>query len=413
MSKQTVRPGGRVPRADPDTSSSAWGLDAEAGLLLVEDDAGDALLVTEVLSDSGLEMDIVWRKTLAEARTFLRGLMQPMCVLLDLHLPDAHGMSAVRHVLETSPDAAIVVLTGLAENEAGLTAVAEGAQDYLVKGSIDAESLSRAIRYALQRKQVERSVVELQASRLLARENSRLERGLLPRPLLRGDGCSVSSRYTPGRDHALLGGDFFDVVQTDDGAVHAVIGDVSGHGAAEAALGVCLRVAWRAAVLSGCVGAAQARLLDEILVAERAADYVFATFLSLRLDPERRLLRVIRAGHPGLLVRSERRIELCEPPADAALGILSREAAQWSETLLPLADATSVTVFTDGLFEGQVGPHARLGEEGLVRLANKHAVLRGRPFVDAVFEEVAALTSPYGGLADDVAVLDLAWGTTA
>ena len=59
------------------------------------------------------------------------------------------------------------------------------------------------------------------------------------------------ARYRPGRANALLGGDFYDVVETPDGTVHAVIGDVCGHGAAEAAIGVCLRVAWRSLVLAG------------------------------------------------------------------------------------------------------------------------------------------------------------------
>lgn len=394
-----------VPRQG--SSDPRWGLDATAVLLLVEDDAGDALLVREVLTDSGLPMAVTWCKSLAEARVFLRASTHAVCVLLDLHLPDTHGLGAVRLVREASPDAAVVVLTGVAENEAGLAAVAEGAQDFLSKDGLDAEALSRTVRYALQRKQVERSNAELQASRLLARENARLERGLLPRPLLRGGGCQVASRYSPGRDHALLGGDFFDVVEGGDGTVHAVIGDVSGHGPAEAALGVCLRVAWRAAVLSGCVGTQQVRLLEEILEAERAEDYIFATLTILRMAKDRGRMSVIRAGHPGLLVRTPQGIELFEPPPGPALGLLSGRA-RWPETELPAHDIGAVTLFTDGLFEGVVAPDRRLGEEGLLALARGHLALRGRPFVDALVEDVAALTAAHGGLADDVAVLHLA-----
>ncbi|MGW0796254.1 PP2C family protein-serine/threonine phosphatase [Streptomyces sp. NPDC002692] len=389
------------------SSDPRWGLDAAAALLLVEDDAGDALLVREVLADSGLPMDVTWCKSLAEARAFLESSKHAVCVLLDLHLPDTHGLSAVRLVRDASPDAAVVVLTGLAENEAGLAAVAEGAQDFLSKDGLNPEELSRAVRYALQRKQVERSSAELQASRLLAQENARLERGLLPTPLLRGDRCQVASRYSPGRDHALLGGDFFDVVESEDGTVHAVIGDVSGHGAAEAALGVCLRVAWRAAVLSGCVGPAQVRLLEEILEAERAEDYIFATLTILRLSPDHGRLTVIRAGHPGLLVRTSHGIELFEPPVGPALGLVPG-GAHWPETELPAHDISAVTLFTDGLFEGVVGPDQRLGEEGLLAVARKHMDLHGRPFIDAVVEDVAAQSTFHGGLADDVAVLHLA-----
>ncbi|NEE41782.1 response regulator, partial [Streptomyces sp. SID7982] len=158
-----------------------------ATILLVEDDAGDALLVEEMLSDSELDSALTWCKTLGEARTFLRASTAPVCVLLDLHLPDVHGLDAVRQILETDGEAAIVVLTGLEDSGTGLRAVAGGAQDYLVKGRLGPEILSRAIRYALQRKEVERAAAALRANQLMAQENARLERGLLPVPLLRDD----------------------------------------------------------------------------------------------------------------------------------------------------------------------------------------------------------------------------------
>src|SRR2546430_847508 len=78
-----------------------------------------------------------------------------------------------------------------------------------------------------------------------------LERGLLRTPLLRTDAVECATYYQPGRNHAVLGGDFFDVVETTDGLVRAVIGDVMGHGPDEAALGIHLRVAWRTQVLAG------------------------------------------------------------------------------------------------------------------------------------------------------------------
>ena len=117
----------------------------------------------------------------------------------------------------------------------------------------------------------------MQRSELQAEENARLERGLLPTPLLRTGELEVVARYRPGRAQALLGGDFYDVVETADGTVHAVIGDVCGHGAAEAALGVCLRVAWRSLVLAGMTRAPDNRLVEQMLVAEREGDHIFAT----------------------------------------------------------------------------------------------------------------------------------------
>ncbi|WP_411113620.1 PP2C family protein-serine/threonine phosphatase [Streptomyces sp. 029-5] len=425
LSSRTARPargrrtGGIVstPAPPPDVSQSAaavardslWSVDAE--ILLVEDDAGDALLVEEMLTDSDLDSSFTWCQSLAEGQRFLTGRTTPVCVLLDLHLPDVHGVDAVTRILRTAPDAAIVVLTGMAEGEAGLAAVATGAQDYLVKGRIDPEALGRAVRYALQRKQVEQATAALRANELMAKENARLERGLLPVPLLRGDDFEVIARYEPGRAHGLLSGDFYDVVQTADGAVHAVIGDVSGHGAAEAALGVCLRVAWRTAVLCGTEPQDLVPLLEEILVAERSDHHLFTTVSSLVFPPGGREVRVVRAGHPGLLVRDRGEVRWEEPPVGMALGLLPGTGS-WTETTLPLPPGGQVVVFTDGLFEGRTGPTTRLGEDGLFELAGRHSALPANAFVDTLIEKAAEGAAPYGGLADDVAVLHLGWGET-
>ncbi len=213
-------------------------------VLLIEDDLGDALLVEELLHDTGLRFELTTRTSLAEARAELADT--PIdCILLDLHLPDVSGTDAVTTVRAMAPHTAVIVLTGLAEAQAGPDAMAAGAQDYLVKGKVEADLLHRTVRYAVYRSKTERANSEAQAARLRAEENARLERGLLPQPILDTSTVRVTSRYLPGATLALLGGDFLDVVEGDDGLLHAVVGDVSGHGPDAAALGVCLRIAWR------------------------------------------------------------------------------------------------------------------------------------------------------------------------
>ena len=75
------------------------------------------------------------------------------CVLLDLGLPDADGLEAVKRVRLTAPEVAIVVLSGQEDETLALLAVREGAQDYLVKGRVDHNHIVRAISYAIERKQ--------------------------------------------------------------------------------------------------------------------------------------------------------------------------------------------------------------------------------------------------------------------
>ena len=403
-------PGGPAQESSVDPARLAWLGDPDT-ILLVEDDAGDVLLVEELLADSGMQASLTAVRSLAEASDLLNRGTTPGCVLLDLHLPDVQGLEAVTQMLAAAPGAPVVVLTGLAEESAGLAAVAAGAQDYLIKGQAPPDVFGRAIRYATQRKHVEQASAALQRSALRAEENARLERALLPSPLIRTEAFEMVARYRPGRANSLLGGDFYDVVETSDGVVHAVIGDVCGHGAAEAAIGVCLRVAWRSLVLAGAAPAALMSLLEQLLMAEREDEHLFATLTHLVFGPDRRHVRVLRAGHPGLLLRTPGHVELVEGPAGPAVGLES--GASWPEDALPLLPQAGLVLFTDGLFEGRVGPgNQRLGEDGLLAMARDLAMLPPSGFVDTLLDTTEAAAAPYGGLADDVAIVHLGWKAT-
>lgn len=377
-------------------------------LLLVEDDASAALLVEDLVADSDLGMSVTRVPTLSAACAEL-ATEPPDCVLLDLHLPDADGLGALARIRDHHDAVPVVVLTGTAEEGVGLAAVAAGAQDYLVKGRVEPELFGRAIRYAIQRKQVERAAAELYAGRVRAEENTRLERGLLPSPLLRGDDVEVVTRYRPGSSTTLLGGDFYDIVQTADGTVHVLIGDVSGHGPDEAALGVGLRIAWRTLVLTGLTGEDRMGKLEEILVAERLDERAFATVTSVSMHPDRRTVSVVRAGHPGLLVRGGGTIRWVEAPGGPALG-LGLGRGTWPVHRVDLPEDGALVLFTDGLFEGHCGPgRERLGESGLFDLARRGTSLDAREFTDTLVAEVDDLAGSHGGLTDDVAVVHIRW----
>lgn len=139
-------------------------------ILLIEDDAGDALPVEELLADTDLRFVLHWKQTLAAALADLAERAAD-CVLLDLNLPDATGAPFIRAVQDAGPAAAVIALTGLADSRAGARAVADGAQDYLLKGQIDGALLHRSILYAVQRKQAELAGAELRENQLRAQEN--------------------------------------------------------------------------------------------------------------------------------------------------------------------------------------------------------------------------------------------------
>ncbi|MFD9003308.1 PP2C family protein-serine/threonine phosphatase [Streptomyces sp. NPDC059582] len=376
------------------------------GILLVEDDEGDALLVEELLYDTGLPHSLLRSRTMAEARREL-GERSFDCVLLDLHLPDMSGMGSVEAIRQVDPHAAVIVLTGMAESRAGVDALAAGAQDYLVKGKVDHELLQRAVRYAVQRKQSERASAALQVGRVRAEENARLERGLLPEPILASPSVTVTSRYFPGREQALLGGDFLDVVQTEDGQVHAIVGDVSGHGPDAAALGVCLRIAWRALTLGGHRGAQLLDLLERMHTAERTGSDLFTTCTLITLEPARGVLTLHLVGHHEPLIVTSGGPRVLESAHGIALGIIPG-LGNWPATTVPLPPSGSLIVYTDGLIEGYAGgDDSRLGVEGVLAiLSDTHSHDTGEQ-LDHLIAEARSLNADRH--TDDLAILRLDW----
>ena len=129
-------------------------------VLLVEDNPGDQRLVQEMLRESGDGAVLTTVDRLDEAlEPVSRGLAD--LVLLDLSLPDSNGVDGVRRLRAAAPEIPVVVLTGLHDRQVALEAVQAGAQDFLNKDDVDPESLTQAMRYALERQRSERRLRRL------------------------------------------------------------------------------------------------------------------------------------------------------------------------------------------------------------------------------------------------------------
>ncbi|MFG2488876.1 PP2C family protein-serine/threonine phosphatase [Streptomyces virginiae] len=404
-------------------------------LLVIEDDPAGGLTVPEILDADGHRIRLRTARNLTEAERLLTPDVH--CILLDLSLPDASARTpgatangsvngaagtingtgagtatavdqllALRQVLRIAPRHAVLVLTGEDDVERAAEAVRVGAQDFLFRDELDGRLLSRAIRYAVERKRADIAQYKLAESKLRAQENARLERGLLPTPLLEGSDLRFAARYRPGRSRALLGGDFYDTVRTPDGTVHAMIGDVCGHGPDEAALGVELRIAWRALTLAGLCGDDLLATLQEVLEVERPCEEIFATLCTVDIAPDGRRAGLCLAGHPAPLIsRPGRRARLLPyENSGPALGLLPR--ARWPRRQVELGGTWSLMLYTDGLIEGHIGEgKERLGQDGMVDMINRHLDrgLSGEGLLEASVTEARRLNG--GELTDDVAVV--------
>ncbi len=139
-------------------------------ILLVEDNPGDIRLLQEILREvTTTRCQITPVMTLAAAiaqlsiatETAIPSAHSPNSqprfdvILLDLSLPDSQGIASLLDLRHRYPQLPIVVLTGLDDETIALAAMQQGAQDYLIKGQVDSNLLSRSIRYAIERERTE------------------------------------------------------------------------------------------------------------------------------------------------------------------------------------------------------------------------------------------------------------------
>ena len=135
-------------------------------VLLVEDNAGDARLLREMFSKEkpgSFELTHLLRMSEAVGHLEKGGVD---VVLLDMGLPDGHGLDTVRRAHAVAPGVPVIILTGLDDEELAAAAMKEGAQDYLIKGQIENRALPRALRHAIERYRMQRETELLRTNQM-------------------------------------------------------------------------------------------------------------------------------------------------------------------------------------------------------------------------------------------------------
>jgi diguanylate cyclase (GGDEF)-like protein len=130
-------------------------------VLLIEDNPGDVCLLRQMLNEkTSFNAELVHVTYMREAEAVLAAGVVDI-ILLDLGLPDAQGLEAIRRAHAAAPGIPLVVLTGLDDESVAVQALQQGAQDYLIKGQIDTRGLLRALRYAIERKKIESTALAM------------------------------------------------------------------------------------------------------------------------------------------------------------------------------------------------------------------------------------------------------------
>lgn len=129
-------------------------------ILVVEDNPAFTRLVHELLKDSTTNrFDFADTQSLSESIEILKKQNIDV-ILLDLGLPDSQGIDTFRQIQKSSPHTPIIILTGLQDETIAVKTIAEGAQDYFVKGTFDGNILAKSILFAIERKHNENIISE-------------------------------------------------------------------------------------------------------------------------------------------------------------------------------------------------------------------------------------------------------------
>jgi serine phosphatase RsbU (regulator of sigma subunit) len=350
-------------------------------VLLVEDDPEDALLLRQAVADARLAR-FEWTEveTLADAIGRVRA--QPLDVaLVDLSLPDSRGLETFELLRGAALRLPIVILTGLDDERTGLEAVQSGAQDYLVKGTLDGSVVTRSIRFAIERvrrEQAERDLCAREAEVLAARE---IQQRLFPASPPTVPGFDLAGASFPADE---TGGDYYDFIPVPGGPLALVVGDVSGHGLGAAMLMSETRAYLRALMLSRDDVADILGLVNRALSSD-TGDEAFVTLLLGRLDPQTRTLIYASAGHPpGYVLDSAGNVKKELWSTGLPLGVDS-------DSVFSAADAISlepgdlVFLLTDGVIEAAADDKTLFGPQRALEVVCQNRARPARQIIESLY----------------------------
>lgn len=381
-------------------------LPARLKVLLIEDNPGDARLIQLMLAADGeqlFEVEVVERLEAGVRRLASGGV--GLC-LLDLSLPDSHGLETFARLHARAPETPILVLSGLDDTTLAVQAVHEGAQDFLIKGQVNGQLLVRSMRYAIERKalttQLRRYAEELRSKNAQLEADFNMAREIqemfLPHqypsfPQWVPPEASALRFWHRYRPAAAVGGDFFDVFAITGDTAGILICDVMGHG---------MRAALVTAIMRGLVeelmpvAADAGKFLTEInrslhAILRRTQESFLATAAYLVADVERGELRFANAGHPSPLLFNRgsgvvQSLKDLDPRHGPALGLFGKPTYPTSRAALARGDV--VVLFTDGVFEVENGRQEEFGLERLLKTARQHMALPTDQLLDRLLSEV-------------------------
>jgi serine phosphatase RsbU (regulator of sigma subunit) len=305
-------------------------------------------------------------------------------VLLDLNLPDSSGLETFRRARENSSNVPIVILSGQGEESLSVTAVRQGAQDYLVKGRFDEESLARSVRFAVERSRRQRAEKSLQLSEEQLFVARSVQQELFPNRPPESPVIDLWGKCEPAEK---VGGDYFDYIPLLNGRLGVVIADISGHGIRAAFTMVALRAVIRSLVMmyqdiGHIVSMTQRVTWEDFRVGE------FVTLMLIQVDSSTRSLTYVSAGHEGYLFNRRGEIKHVLKSSSLPVGVVENLAYMVSPAVT-FEQGDLLVLCTDGVTETQAPDGSLFGAARLFDVIRSHSDMSPRQITEMVFHSVS------------------------
>lgn len=355
-------------------------------ILLIEDDPDDVWVMRNLLGDR-------WDSPFELVQVELLSAGIERCaeghfdvILLDLALPDSHGLETFFTIHAHASEVPIVVLSGYDNEAVAVRAVQAGAQDYLVKGRVDDNMLIRSIRYAIERSRRHRAEEALRDTSEEFRAAQEIQQRLYPAhaPVLPGfdiAGSIFSAKATAG--------DYFDYIPMLDGCLGVVVGDVSSHGMGPALLMSETRACLRTLALgTNDVGEILSRT-NRLLTADMD-DFHFVTLAFARINPATRELVYASAGQRGYLLHPDRRVTILDSTS-LPLGVEAEAVIPATPSAI-MQPGDILTFFTDGVVEAESPGRVRFGVGRALETIRGECDKPARQIVEALYAEIDGFT---------------------
>lgn len=311
-------------------------------------------------------------------------------VLLDLNLPDSHGLDTFRRLAHISAGAAIVIISGDTDERVAVSAVRLGAQDYIVKGAgFTADVLGRTVHFAIERNARHLLETELASVRLDLAIADTIQQRLYPHSGSEFPNLTLAGRCSSATHNC---GDYYDYISRPDGSLLVVIGDVSGHGIGPAMMMVETRAFLRALATSTMQ---LGEILTHInrLIADDMQQQLFVTLFVASFDADGRSLSYCSAGHPGYLVKQDGRVVTLQTE-NTPLGVSPADIypTKFAGEFEP---GDLLALFTDGISEATRDHQEFLGDQRVIA-----EVISGRGLAAvAILDSLFALAESFSGTA--------------